>query len=384
MEIEEYLAKLEAIGKAVDEKSRFQFDMDFVKTLGVDETIFQSIKDLMPIAKELLTDEEIAWGRLNCLRIERIQQANISFNDKIIMGAIYYVATLLNSENQFLRYFEPYSKNHPAFNKTDLWNNLRDSELISLDGCKIVNDHVLSNGRYFRLSYYKEAMVRYLKETKDKYKVFVRIDPYVVLDNEPPKILREAVIRPIDPKWINKLKIYPGQQTAGEYILQNPLNSLLPNSHMSAEEQLAAWEYNIRHIRKLDVCVARGNNKNLHMMIEELKDEAVCGKYFLGKCIHLDTDDVVGTAYEDALLNHIDLAINVYDEAAFKTRQKQSLSHGKVTDAIVRTHIMRVDKVPFTHLPQIAADFLDSRILYLEWMNDMFGGKNAGFPFLRV
>ena len=33
-------------------------------------------------------------------------------------------------------------------------------------------------------------------------------------------------------------------------------------------------------------------------------------------------------------------------------------------------------------LPQ-RADFLDSRTLYLVWTDDMFGGKEVGFPFIR-
>lgn len=44
---------------------------------------------------------------------------------------------------------------------------------------------------------------------------------------------------------------------------------------------------------------------------------------------------------------------------------------------------MRVENVPFTHLSQLAADFLDARTLYLEWMDDMFGVKDAETPFIR-
>lgn len=383
MEIEEYLSKLETLGNAIDEKIRLHFNMRLLETSGVDEEIFQSIEVLMPMAKRMLTEEEIAWGRRNYLRIERIRQANIPDDDKIIMGAIYCVATSLNEEKNFLRSFEPYRKDHPAFKDTNLSKNQRKNELISLEGCEIINDHILLDGHYFRLSHYKESMVKYLKETKEKYNIFVRIDPYVILDEQPPKELLEAVIRPIDPKWIQKLTIYSGNMTAGEYVLQNPLDCRKSGDKLTPEEQLKAWEYNISKIRKLEVYVARGNNKNLHMMIEELGEKLRYGKYFIGKCIHLDTDDVVGTPYEKATLNHMDLAINVYDKDSFEKRKEQSLSRGKVIDATVRTHILRVENVPFTHLPQLAADFLDSRTLYREWMDDMFGGKDAGDPFIR-
>lgn len=383
MELEEYLSKLEGIGDMIDEKNQLQLNMNSEWTLGVDDDVFQRIKELMPMAEQLLTADEMAWGRLNYLRIERIRQANIPDEDKIIMGAIYCVATSLNAEKNFLRSFEPYRKDHPAFKDTNLSKNQRKDELISLEGCKIINDHIFLDGHYFRLPHYNESMVKYLKETKEKYKIFVRIDPYVILDEKPLKILREAVIRPIAPKWIQKLTIYPGNMAAGEYVLQNPLECQTSSDKLTPEKQLESWEYNISKIRKLEVYVARGNNKNLHMMIEELGEKLEYGKYFIGKCIHLDTDDVVGTPYEKATLNHMDLAINVYDKDTFEERKKQTLSSGKVIDATVRTHILRVENVPFTHLPQLAADFLDSRTLYREWMDDMFGGKDAGVPFIR-
>ena len=41
--MDEYLAELEAIGDAIDEKSRLHFDMNFVRTLGVDEDIFNEL-----------------------------------------------------------------------------------------------------------------------------------------------------------------------------------------------------------------------------------------------------------------------------------------------------------------------------------------------------
>lgn len=383
MKMDEYLSKLEAIGDAIDKNLRLQYDMELVKTLGVDEEIFQWIKELMPMASEILTEDDLKWGQVNCLRIERIRIADISYNDKILMGAIYCLAMSLGREQRFLRYFEPYHENHPIFADTHLSEKKRDREMISLDGCKIINDHIFSDGHYFRLGYYKEAMVKYLEEVKDKYKTFVRVDPYVVLDKQPPKELLEFVVRPIDPKWIEKLRIYPGNMTAGEYVLQAPSMYPASRARMTSEEELAYLEYHLYHIRKLDVYAARGNNKNLHMMIEELKEDAECEKYFIGKCIHLDTNDVVGTDFTDSVLNHIDLAINVYDKPTFDVRKQQSLAHGKVIDATIRTHIMRVENVPFSHLPQVAADFLDSRTLYLEWMDDMFGGKDARFPFIR-
>ena len=375
--IDKYLSELEAISVEIDKVAKLQSKLEFARTLGVTEEIYQRIRDLMPIAKQFLIESDLKNGRANYARIELVRQADISLEEKIILGAIWYAATEISREKSFIRYFEPYSNKHPIFIGTELSDKLRDNELISLEGCRIINDHIFLNGSYFSLSYYNEAMVKYLKEIKNKYRVFVRVDPYVVYKQAPLKVVKEAVIRPIDPHWIEKLNIYPGNMTAGEYILEDSIARLSGNK-ISKREQLEYYEYNVLHIKKLEVYAARGNNKNLHMMIEELRGEAEFGKYFVGKCIHLDTDEAVGTKYENAVLNHIDLAINVYDNNAFDKRKIQSLSHGKVVDATMRTHIMRVENVPFKHLPQIAADFLDSKILYCDWMNDMFEGKNAG------
>ena len=109
------------------------------------------------------------------------------------------------------------------------------------------------------------------------------------------------------------------------------------------------------------------------MMLEELREERHYGRFYVCKCIHLDTDDAMGTDYRDAMLNHIDLAINVYDSDAYHKRSQESLAGGMVVDATFRTHILRMEKVPFTDLFQLAADFLDSKTLYWEWVNDLFG-----------
>ena len=42
----------------------------------------------------------------------------------------------------------------------------------------------------------------------------------------------------------------------------------------------------------------------------------------------------VGVKIDNAILNHIDLAINVYDSESYLKRKNQSLSEGRVVDAI--------------------------------------------------
>lgn len=65
-----------------------------------------------------------------------------------------------------------------------------------------------------------------------------------------------------------------------------------------------------------------------------MKEYKEHNKYFVSKCIHLDTDVEVGVKIDNAILNHIDLAINVYDSESYLKRKNQSLSEGRVVDAI--------------------------------------------------
>lgn len=91
--------------------------------------------------------------------------------------------------------------------------------------------------------------------------------------------------------------------------------------------------------------VGRSNSGNLHMMLEELNADLKVDKYYVAKCIHLDIDQA-GTPFKDSLLNHIDIALNVYDKKSFEKRMNQSLIDGKVVDTNMRTHLLRFEKVP--------------------------------------
>ena len=95
----------------------------------------------------------------------------------------------------------------------------------------------------------------------------------------------------------------------------------------------------------------------------------------VGRCIHLDTHAVIGTPMADARLHHLDLALNVYQGSDRAARMSDSLQDGKVRDATFRTHLMRVEDVPFPALFGFAEMFLRSRVLLGEWMADVLGGE---------
>lgn len=108
------------------------------------------------------------------------------------------------------------------------------------------------------------------------------------------------------------------------------------------------------------------------MMIEEINEKERFNEYYVAKCIHLDTDNDVGTEIDNAVLSHIDLAINVYDKNAFNERKNQSLANGRVVDATIRTHLIRFENVPFRILTNLAYLFFDSQTLTKEWLYDQF------------
>lgn len=89
--------------------------------------------------------------------------------------------------------------------------------------------------------------------------------------------------------------------------------------------------------------------------------------------IHLDTDAQVGSNFEDAILNHIDVAFNLYiDEDADKRLGQHLSKGGLVQNATCRTHILRIEGIPFSSIFKLAHSFFKSRTLTDEWMEKEF------------
>ena len=108
------------------------------------------------------------------------------------------------------------------------------------------------------------------------------------------------------------------------------------------------------------------------MMIEELTDIDQNGLMY-GRCIHLDSDAPVGTDFDNVILNHLDLAINIYEGNDAKQRLNDNLAGGNVTtDASFRTHLLRIEKIPFKALFDFVTIFFKSEILTNEWIDDQF------------
>jgi hypothetical protein len=83
----------------------------------------------------------------------------------------------------------------------------------------------------------------------------------------------------------------------------------------------------------------------------------------------MDTDAAVGTTANKAILNHLDLAVNWYPDAAGKVRLSERLDQGMVTDATTRSHLLRVENIPFAAFFEITTAFFTSQVLLREWLS---------------
>jgi hypothetical protein len=367
MNIAEYIDYIDQIS----EKTLYKLDNNNInEPLKIDSPLICDFMYFVDIKRELITDSEkkIASYRY----INPIINLDVDSETKILLTAIYI--DLINSirRKEFIKSFEKYNENHPIFKGNDLFSYVRDCrELINynnLSWIKKQNDICQYNSRFYKVNgYLREELLEYIHFNCTNYKKYIRIHPYYSYEKMPPMYLKEEALRPVDPKWIKSLKLYKGQSTGGHYFL------ILPEEIKTEVDKLKYWEYSILKIRSLEIYAQRNNSGNLSMMIEEVKDYKEFDEYFIAKCIHLDTSNGIGTDIDNAVLNHIDLAINVYDKDVFKERSNQSLSDGRIVDATYRIHLLRLENVPFKLLVNLSYLFFDTQTLTKEWILEQFG-----------
>ena len=88
--------------------------------------------------------------------------------------------------------------------------------------------------------------------------------------------------------------------------------------------------------------------------------------------VHLDTDSM-NVEFDKAMMNHIDLAYNLYHRDTADIRKMQHLPlDGKVVDAKPRCHLIKVMDLPFKYLPKICKTFFRSDYLFPEWIKAQF------------
>lgn len=369
MDLDTYIQEIETIA------SRVADDYEIgppIEPYSLDQKMLDSFFQMIEVKKQLITENE--KKQTNMIRCRVIDSLDVKSEIKILLTAIYIEVWEKVAEIQFRRSIEKYRKDHPIFRKNILYEYVRhDNELIDYNILKWdkIGCYCEYNGCYFRPSSFLEEEVLHFVNNQDPFdKKYIKLDAYYCSQQRPPMYAKFEVLRPVNPKWINSLHLFKNKLDGGHYILQEP--EIIPGTKISAEQRLKFWEYKIRGIRSLEVHAQRNNSGNLSMMLEEIIDNPVCNKYYVAKCIHLDSDNNAGTQFENAVLNHIDLAINIYSAEAFAERKKQSLANGQIVDATLRTHLLRFDGVPFKTLINLSSLFFTSQILTAEWIADQF------------
>lgn len=370
MDIDAYL-------KEVDHLARVSVDngiapQDLIEKPG---NHADSVTDCIICRESLLTSQEendlsgyLVLG-LFTGRARRQRQATFAF-----CFDVQHAADLLTIRRQC----ERYDRTQALFTGApELFDKIRtredgggpDLELIDLDAVQsVAGSEIYRAGQGFtRLSpYLSPGIVTWARTTYPKRPTFIRLDPHQFHTSQPPQLLTEATLVPANPKWLSGFSLRKGMKDFAAYtLIERP----------PADSPAEFWDYRIRHLRRLEIHVARRRDDYLSMMIEELPRPDDPNGFMTAQCIHLDTRDPVCTPLDEVELQHLDLALNVYCGDDRTARFDQSLQDGKVYDATFRTHLFRIERAPFQALFSFCEMFLRSRVLLGEWLNELFGDK---------
>lgn len=293
----------------------------------------------------------------------------VKVEDRMVLYTITFEAEERIHTEQMKARLEPYSREQPIFQALpDLWSRVRisgerDADLINIDELEFVDgtEFARFQGRYVELDRGLNAgLLRWIKSQFRDSPLYVRLHPYRVFDELPRSQLQEAIIRPIDPNWWATLKVYPGNK-------DGLAHELLPPESPTGDLE-SWWEYHAKGIRRLEMSVGRRTGGNLSVMIEELTRPVGQYEQVLGLCVHMDTDSAVGIAALKARLNHLDLALNWYPGVDGLKRLNQRLDEGMVQTA-TRSHLLRIEDIPFPAMFEITSAFFTSRVLVREWLS---------------
>lgn len=270
----------------------------------------------------------------------------------------------------------PYSEDDELFREAGLVEVYRDivydNEIVKFDAEVTPGSrHVSFFGGYARIATVLDpVVVAWVRRTWPSLPLWIRLEPDFFSMTKPVDILFEQVIRPIDPSWWPTLSLASGRETSARYFLP---------AEMDKENLLAYWEYHAIKIRSLEVQAKRNAKGNLSVMYEELVQEDE--DLVIGRMVHLDTDDQVGTSNEKSTLNHLDLAINVYRGEAARDRLRIPMTDPGAIMTKTRTHVLRIQGIPFDAQIMFALLFLKSTVLKMDWIMDQF--RTGGVNFVK-
>lgn len=305
-----------------------------------------------------LSDQDRRAAFLICFDVERFLK-RFSFESRL---ARY-------TENQPLFQMMPglfeHTRNGELLPYTRLRHGMRDGEVVEYDRGYAVIDYDLN-----------PMIVHWFAHQFPKAPMWVRLHPARAQASKPLRIADEAIVRPANPTWWKQIELYRGNHDGAEYRLIDP-------GSPTQENQEEYWQYYMRRARALEVSCKRDNGNRLTMMVEELSYKEQEAGMLIGRCLHLDTDDPAGTDASKAVLNHLDLALQVYTDERVVAREQHRLADGKVPDATFRAHLFRIEQIPFTAMLAIPHLFFQSRVLVDEWLNDQFPGWRAAFERIK-
>jgi hypothetical protein len=164
--------------------------------------------------------------------------------------------------------------------------------------------------------YLNPGIVNWAREQFPAAALFIRLDPHFFSNQQPLQLLTEATFVPANPKGLPRFSLRKGMKEFAAYALQDA-----PASDGMAQY----WDYHVKRIRRLEVRAERREDNYLTMMLEELPSPDQDNGLMIGRCIHLDTEDPVGTPLDKVMIKHLDLAINVYRGETRSKRYGQTL-----------------------------------------------------------
>lgn len=374
MTIDEYFEEIEKAVSACVSKSISS--QDYVENFISDSP--EKIQDIIGLRKELLcpSDYEKLGGYLEIGYFTEFDSSK-----RIALFAFMFDVDNALKIKLLHNRFKKYEINQPLFSgDTDFFNCIRknssgsfDLELIDARFLENVQDSEIfsRNGFFYKIDpFLNQALYPLCKRSFDGSPIFIRLDPTIRYSSQPLFQLYEEILIPANPNWWRNLNIHRRNKEGASYILypKEPTK----DSHQEF------WEYKISGIRRLDVVAKRNNDGNLSMMIEELSDKESDSGITIGRCIHLDTHDKIGTPFSSSVVNHLDLAINVYEGQAAKRRYDDNLATGtKIEDATFRTHLFRIENIPLKSVFLFVIVFFQSKTLIRDWFKDQFSRNES-------
>lgn len=203
----------------------------------------------------------------------------------------------------------------------------------------------------------------------DKYESFdIHVSPYhFYRKDETDECLEHGVKKPIDPKHVHKFYLQKGH-TGGHYTFDY-MNPKFEN-HREYVQSFNVCGTSLVGSQGLEVIVNE-RNSDMSMMLEELVKET--DNTLIGYGVHLDILEAIGRDLTQLKINHLDLAVNVYENDDISRRLANNLCNGKkVAKASYRTHILRIENIPFFDMLQIISIFMKSKCLVMDWIDDQF------------